>query len=336
MSQNADRNNRVRILSLQTGTFKPSPLRPRQEDQSIIDFAKGEIEHRQLHLTRALESSLAQLKHDPFHPHVTFFTAPEFYWNIPWTVLRNKDELHQLSTFYKNSITEQVQRLIRKFPEAEWGRLVLLPGTTAVLVGTEKNENRYEAINYVLAANNFSPDTAQGTPPLSMWPKRFVSGLDFLGLSSEPEVLEDQETIIYSFTLSETLSVEVEERGTVRSEHYNNSGYSAIFDNQLLSSLPFGIAICADVGLNRLEELKRSDVKLDFLIACGMYLPKGAGQPESVQYLIRNDGRDGMSADGTQKIPQCETWRVVEGKTSELVPGRLLDHNVWLYQLNVT
>lgn len=49
-----------------------------------------------------------------------------------------------------------------------------------------------------------------------------------------------------------------------------------------------------------------SDIKLMFLIATGQYVPAGSSFPKTVQYMIRNDGKDGVSEDGARKIPQCE------------------------------
>ncbi|TCV93411.1 hypothetical protein EC912_105272 [Luteibacter rhizovicinus] len=330
-----DGGNKVQILSLQTITLNPDILHPRQKNESIIDFAKREIEGRQLKLAKALESSLAQLKNDPFDPSVTFFTAPEIYWNIPWQAVKNKDELHQLSYIYNILVKKQIQKLIKKFPATEWGRLILLPGTNALLLPSKQNVNRYEAINYVLAANNFGPGLERGVPYFSMWPKRYTAGIDFLGLSVDINV-EGEDTIIYTYHLSDGLSVEVYELSEITAQHDTRSGHAPLFNNQILTSIPYGVTICADVGFPRLEEFIRPDIKLDFLIAAGQYVPKGSDFPKSVQYLIRNDGKNGLSADGTKQIPQCETWRVTNGKTSELVQGRLLDNNVWVYQLDVT
>jgi len=348
-----DLNHRVQVLSLQTPTPNLDVLHPREENESIIDVAKREIADRQLKLAAALTSALTQLKSDSFRPHVTFFTAPEIYWNIPWILVKNEEELQQLSMFYRDEVKKQVQQLIGKFPAAEWGKLILLPGTNALLSLSRQNPNRYEAINYVVAANNFGPGSEHGTSYVSIWPKRNTALIDFLGLSAQIAVEKDEKLIVvdmeapdpelfagdppqlFIYQLSDTLSVPVYELSTVVAEHDTNSGYAPLFDNQILPSIPFGIDICADFGLGRLDELKQPEVKLNFLIAAGQPIPRDISQlegkffPESLQYLIRNDG---VAAKGA---PYCEVLRVVKGQLGERVQGRLLDQNIWLYQLDI-
>jgi len=323
---------RVQILALQAQTLQPKVNRPRGKNESITDFAANEIGYRQLQLWLALRSALWQLEEDRFAPEVTFFTAPEFYWNIPWTVLRSKDELHQLCAFYRDTMPLQIQQLIKRFPLARCGKLILLAGTNAALVPSEKRMDRYEALNQVLVANNFHFPAPPPAPFLSAWPKRSNAGIDFLGLSSEVVLEADNETIVFPFRLSEQVSVEVYEQNSAVAGQYSTAGVVPPFNNALIPALPFGIDICADFGLTRLNELQRPDVKLDFLLASGFPIAKDSELPATVQYLIRNDGKQFPPH---TRIPQCEVLRVVNGKTADTVPGRWLRKQVWLTQLNV-
>ena len=329
--------SKVQILSLQTTTPNLNVLHPRQKNETITDFAKREIEDRQLRLVQALESALTQLRHDPFRPYVTFFTVPEIYWNIPWMFLRNKDELHQLNTLYLNTIEEQVRHLIKKFPFQKWGRLIILPGTIATLIPSEIKKYRYESLNYVLVASNFNPDSKQGQPSLSMWPKRDISGLDYLGYAKQEDVFVDDGKVVYRFQLSESINVEVGSTSFFKAKQYNNEDYITKFNNQLLPSVPFGIDICADIGLRRTEELVVPQVKLDFLLAASQGLdevsfpfPFPTFLHNSLQYIIRNDGgrnqKDALGADVS--IPECEVRQVVQGKICDQIAGRLINKNV--------
>lgn len=329
----ASRGMRVQILSLQAQTLLPKVRRPRGENESILAFAADEIGYRQWQLWQALRSALWQLEDDRFAPDVTFFTAPEFYWNIPWSVLRSKAELHQLCAFYRDTMPQQIQQLIKRFPLARCGKLVLLAGTNASLVPSKKSADRYEALNQVLVTNNFQRSAVQREPVLWAWPKRSNAGIDFLGLSSDVALEADNETIVFTFQLSEQVNIEVYEQNSVVAGQYNKAGVVSPFNNALLPALPFGIDICADFGLTRLQELKRPDVKLDFLLASGFPVEQGSVLPVTVQYLVRNDGKQFPPH---TRIPQCEVLRVVDGKTADPVPGRWLQKQVWLSQLEMT
>lgn len=340
----------IQVLSLQTNTPDTHSLRAAHE--SILEFAKREMNRRTEQLISSMRRSLVALKDDSFKPLVTFVTAPELYWNIPWSSVKNVQELKQLEMFYRRTIQQHVRQIIRAFPVRHWGRLVILPGTNALLTPSKQNPRRYEALNYVVAGNNFGKRSFWGAPLISMWPKRNTALIDYMGLSAEQAVEKDNELIIFDpetaspelfdgdpplvfvYQLSETLSVNVYELSTSTAKHQRGCQLLPLFDNQLLPDLPFGIDICADVGLGRTDELREPKVKLDFLIATGQPIPAGLELLESVQYLIRNDGRTEASADGSLRS-QCEVWAVSEGKTSAVIPARLITANVWLHQFKV-
>jgi hypothetical protein len=342
--------NRVQVLSLQTST--PDTISLRKVNESILDFARREIDNRQGRLIAALRAALTELKDRSFRPQVTFFTAPELYWNIPWEAVKNKEELHQLCLFYKQVIQKRVRAIIRDFPVSKWGKLVLLPGTNALLIPSKKNAKRYESFNHVLAANNFGRGFLWGPPYLSIWPKRNTGMIDFLGVSVQQAVELDGELVIFDpetvdpdlfegdpaqvfvYQLSKTLKIDVYELSTQKAKHQIGCRSAPLFDNQIVPGLPFGIDICADLGLERVDELKQPEVKLDFLIAAGQPVPSDFPLRESVQYLIRNDGKSGLTAGGTQRS-QCEVWSVINGQTHETVPGQLLSAEVWLHQFEV-
>jgi hypothetical protein len=340
----------VQILSLQAST--PDTRPSRADHESILDFAKRETDRRREHLIDAISRSLTALRDDLFAPQVTFVTAPELYWNIPWSSVRNVQELKQLEVFYRRTIQQQVRRIVSAFAAKQWGRLVLLPGTTALLTPSKKNPQRYESLNYVVAANNFGKRSWCGRPLISLWPKRNAALIDYLGLSAQQAVEKDNELIIFDpetaspelfdgdpplvfvYQLSETLSVDVYELSTSTAKHQQGCRLRPLFENRLIPNLPFGVDICADVGLGRLDELQEPEVKLDFLIATGQPIPVGLELPQSVQYLIRNDGRTGTSPDGTLRS-QCEVWTVIAGQTLTVLPTRLITEHVWLHQFEV-
>ncbi|POA19347.1 hypothetical protein C1886_13195 [Pseudomonas sp. FW300-N1A1] len=340
----------VQIISLQVAT--PDTASSRGANESILDVAKRETDRRQEQLIDVLRRSLTTLRKQPIVPQVRFFTAPELYWNIPWSCVKNAEELRALEVFYRQSIQQQVERIIRAFPAKRWGRLVLLPGTIALLTPSKKNSRRFEALNYVVAGNNFGPDFLRQGPFISLWPKRNTALIDFLGLSVQqavekdnkliifdpetaaPELFEGDPPLVFVYQLSNTLQVEVYELSTATAKHWQGGRLQPLFDNRVAPGLSFGIDICADIGLGRLEELYESEVKLDFLIAAGQPIPPGLELPTSVQYLIRNDGRAGRSAEGVERN-QCELWTVVEGKTREVLPGRQLSEGAWLHQLEI-
>ena len=84
----------IQVLSLQAST--PDTLSSRADNESILSYAQRETHRRREHLIDAIKRSLRALKNDAFVPQVTFVTAPELYWNIPWSSVRNVQELKQL------------------------------------------------------------------------------------------------------------------------------------------------------------------------------------------------------------------------------------------------
>ncbi|CRM10395.1 hypothetical protein HX810_05045 [Pseudomonas salomonii] len=341
---------RVQVLSLQTTT--PDAHSSRAAHESILEFAKRETNRRAEQLISSMRRSLVALKDDSFQPLVTFVTAPELYWNIPWSSVKNVQELKQLEVFYRRTIQQHVRQIIRAFPARQWGRLILLPGTNALLTPSKQNPNRYEALNYVVAGNNFGKRSFWGAPLISMWPKRNTALIDYMGLSAEQAVEKDNELIIFDpetaspelfdgdpplvfvYQLCETLSVNVYELSTSTAKHQRGCRLLPLFDNQPVPDLPFGIDICADYGLGRLDELRKPQVKIDFLIAAGQRTAAGKELHQSVQYVVRNDGRMYTTPDG-RPHSQCELWTVIDGKTHTVIPARLVTENVWLHQFEV-
>ncbi|MPR03235.1 hypothetical protein F0169_14855 [Pseudomonas sp. MAFF 212408] len=340
----------VQVLSLQAST--PETLSIRANDESILSFAQRETHRRKEHLIDAIKRSLRALKNDSFAPQITFVTAPELYWNIPWSSVRNVQELRQLEAFYRRAIQQQVRQIVDAFAVKQWGRLVLLPGTIALLTPSKKNPQRYESLNYVVAGNNFGKRPLWGAPYISLWPKRNTALIDYMGLSAQqaleinneliifdpetasPELFDDDPPLVFVYQLSDTLSVDVYELSTATAKHQRGCRLWPLFENSLIPYVPFGVDICADVGLGRLDELREPEVKLDFLIATGQPIPAGLELPPSVQYLVRNDGRTGLLPDGTLRS-QCEVWTVVEGKTRAVLPALLITESVWLHQFQV-
>lgn len=294
--------------------------------ESIVDYVKRSVDHRFVLLYRGMLTAFAE--RPPQDYDVTFFTAPEFYWNVPWTDFLNTDEVLVVADLFLELVTQKVRSLIAKFPECDYGKLVLLPGTIAVLkpsvnifnkdgsdASTDKNPI-LEATNHLVCVHNLSLNDEHQRPAYMVWPKRTVSWIDFIGdrrcdrgdelgnNASNP----DLENYAHVCTLNgeEKLVVKIQRVSSDKVQAFDDYGRQLLdttFNNELIEGLPFGINICLDYAVAstttdkyRMAQLKNTEFKLDFVIAAGISLvAKNYQDASTVQYAIHNDGIKGSN-----------------------------------------
>lgn len=304
----------IQVLSLQTNTPDTHSLRAAHE--SILEFAKREMNRRTEQLISSMRRSLVALKDDSFKPLVTFVTAPELYWNIPWSSVKNVQELKQLEMFYRRTIQQHVRQIIRAFPVRHWGRLVILPGTNALLTPSKQNPRRYEALNYVVAGNNFGKRSFWGAPLISMWPKRNTALIDYKGLSAEQAVEKDNELIIFDpetaspelfdgdpplvfvYQLSETLSVNVYELSTSTAKHQRGCQLLPLFYRAQLHA----------EKMKTVKPTKTAKHLLVGLVKCGhcggnFVMANKDGKPHNMRCLTRQRFKD-AGCDNSKTVPK--------------------------------
>lgn len=282
-------STKVRVIQLKTATFDSSGERSNYED------LEDQIAGKSALLTKAIATAFYNIGQNPSgnktKPDITFVTAPEFYWNIPWSAVRSKADLERSCTFYLENINRTVLALSAQFPEDIYGKIVFIPGSVAVLFEQQGKPNCYEVLNWLLCFTNFS---AKGA--IDMWPKRNTSGIDvYFG-----QRLQDAGKNYYQTWLPNKMElIYIAKTTDVSAENYSSSGVSDVFINDIDGVPTFAIDICLDFAqastrsLQRAAENRSNDIKLNFLIACGM-----PAQPDalreisytSVNYLIRNDG----------------------------------------------
>lgn len=303
----------VTIASLQQPTFHSEFSWPRKPGQSMTAYVSQELDRRTQFVSDRLEvAAKAALDLRP-DSQCLFFTLPEFFWNVPWSSVQSEEELLELSTAYMDRMPECMEKLMKWLPVEPYGKVVLLAGTCASLIKVgEEQEAYFDVINYLMASSNFKLQS-DGLPALSMWPKRYVSGID---LGS----YVDSEKGYWFFQLSEQVRIKVKDVSSTVAEHYSPGGYGPVFSNTLIPECPFSINLCLDYAFlepgQRDDELEDIDSSVDFLIACGMEFEKGERYPQSVRFAVRNDGMGAGS---------CEFAKVEAGKISHLLPAILIE-----------
>lgn len=234
-----------------------------------------------------------------------FFCIPEFYWNVPWDYIYSADEINELFEFYFNELSLNLKSLMEEFQVVDHDKFVFIAGSVALLLEVNSFDNiHYEAINYSLVVSNFT-ESGCGSE-ISMWPKRFVSKIDFGEQNGEDEDYR-------YFTLGNDLKIDVVKKGDVVAEHNGTDGYGSRLNNVLFEKIPFSINLCVDyrevLSGERNSELAEPKSKVDFLISCGMPYSEDHIYPESVIYSVRNDGYPTMAG--------VEVRRVENGRLSE-------------------
>ncbi|MGF6089408.1 hypothetical protein [Pseudomonas sp. 18173] len=292
-------------------------------EQSILDYLDDELAERAYLVRRKIRIAAKAAREEHGETACVFFTLPEFFWNIPWHQVRSEEELHELNSAYLQKVPECVALLISELPVEQYGKIVLLAGSCAVLIKVGEGESSYyDVINYLLTITNKEYEVDQ--PLMSMWPKRHVSGIDF----GKNVGVKDG---YWFFKLFDEVVVRVKDVSSVSAEHSYFGGYEGKFINSLVPGCPFGINLCLDYAVlkdgERDKEIELTGAKIDFLIACGMGFDYGKRHPSSVQYLIRNDGM----GDG-----ECEVVRLESGWIVGAVPSIEIDDSLHLTVIQIT
>ena len=313
----------VNIASLRHSTFKSKLPYPRMPEQSILDYLDAELAERVYLVQRKIKVAAKTVREAHGEGGYLFFTLPEFFWNVPWQAIRSEEELHELNSAYLDKVLECVELLMSDLPVEKYGRVILLAGSCAALIKVGEGEaGYYDVINYLLAISN--KDFEAQRPLISMWPKRYVSGIDF-------GKHVDSERGYWFFKLFDEVVVRVKEVSSVRAEHSYYGGFGATFMNSLIADCPFSINLCLDYAVlkegERDNETELAATKIDFLIACGMDYDFGKVHPSSLQYLVRNDGM----GDG-----ECETVRLEAGRVVGIVSSKVVDETIYLSAVEIT
>ncbi|MGH8384662.1 MAG: hypothetical protein ACRESJ_04080 [Pseudomonas sp.] len=312
----------ISIASLRQPTFKSQFSKLRPSYLSINDYLASELDARVDHVRWKIQIAAEAAREQHGDVACLFFTLPEFFWNIPWHVIRSEEELHELSSAYLEKVYDSVVSLMKDLPVERYGKIVLLGGSCATLIKVGEGESSYyDVINYLLAVTN--KEYEADIPLMSMWPKRYVSGIDFGKHVGTAEGY-------WFFSLYDDVVVRVKDVSSVQAEHSYFGGYEGKFLNSLVPGCPFGINICLDYAVlkngERDEEFELTNAKIDFLIACGMDFEYGKRHPTSIQYSIRNDGM----GDG-----ECEVVKLEAGRITGIVPSVVVDGSIHLASLHI-
>lgn len=302
----------VRVLNFQTPTFTP-PTKQRLPTENMETYARRALKAKFELLRDALTEGLPK---QSAPTDLCYFVVPEFFWNVNWDAANNEEDLRVFSETCVTEVKKHVRALIELFPQEQFGKLALLPGTAQVLVKLklpslppaaftekvgDKNltfvipvERIYEALNYVLVIDNFSKTDANGIRPLRMWPKRHVSYIDF---STRPIATWWPSRSLYHMVHLGNLDILVSKISTTTAKSYAEGKTYDGFDNDPLGGVPFGIDVCLDYAMfykdgayARMSQIQDTNYIIDFLIACGMKIDVDQNYLPSVQYIVRNDG----------------------------------------------
>jgi len=312
--------------------------------ESIKTYVQRALDNRFALLYRAMVTAFAQ--HSPKEFDVSFVTAPEFYWNVPFGDFLDEAELQSVADLCLETVKEKVLELISKFPADKYGQIVLLPGTMAVLKlnpdarkadGTPAGNgaNVFTATNRLVCTHNLPLDGKR--PAYMIWPKRVVSWIDFIDEEAwanscgTGDVLElnpldpKLDNYLHNCLISKKakLNVLIERVSSAKPQSFDSKGtlLSSKFNNNLIDGLPFGIDVCLDYGVASIQkdeyryaQLDAQEFLLDFVIAAGMPLDitTYASTP-FIQYAIRNEGYSG-------KTGETNVWKL---NWTKPVGGRL-------------
>ncbi|MBZ9601693.1 hypothetical protein [Phyllobacterium chamaecytisi] len=348
-------------LAATPGSVEFTVADPNDDTQTITTIYEG-IEP---YLKRALENRFALVyramvtgfqKHSPKEFDVSFFTAPEFYWNVPFSDFLNEAELQVAGDICQGIVTNNVKTLISKFPANQYGNVVMLPGTIATLKattdavksdGTPVGDTVYIASNHLTCTHNLPlNDSKYPRPAYMIWPKRAVSGIDYIDEfvkrnrcgddgnelmpnPAHPGLRNPIMDCLLSKKSGLTVLIEHVSSSLAQSFDINGNLLSSKFNNRIVEDLPFGVDICldyieADVQRDpvRMRQLDEQNFKLDFLIAAGMGLSTSnyANTP-FIQYAIRNEGYSGTTG-------KTEVWKLNWTKGTERSLGKLSKDDV--------
>lgn len=314
----------VTIASLQQPTFHSEFSLPRKPGQYMTEYVSQELYRRMQYVSGKLEvAAKAAIDQRP-DSECLFFTLPEFFWNVPWSSAQHEDDLLEHGMACMDRMPECMEVLMNALPVDRYGKVVLLAGTCATLIKVGEGADAYfDVINYVMTTSNFKI-LNDGSPEMSMWPKRYVSGIDF-------GKYVDSADGYWFFKLSDNVTIKVKGVSSTIAEHNSADGYGAVFSNTLIAQCPFSINVCLDYAVlengQRDEELEKIDSKIDFLIACGMSFEDGKRYPDSVRFAVRNDGMD---------AGRCQFAEVKAGRITHLVPSVIVEDSLHFATLDLT
>jgi hypothetical protein len=313
----------VTIASLQQPTFHSEFSLPRKPGQYMTEYVSQELYRRMQYVSGKLEVvAKAAIDQRP-DSECLFFTLPEFFWNVPWSSAQHEDDLLEHGMACMDRMPECMEVLMNGLPVDRYGKVVLLAGTCATLIKVGEGADAYfDVINYVMTTSNFKV-LNDGSPEMSMWPKRYVSGIDF-------GKYVDSAGGYWFFKLSDNVTIKVKDVSSTVAEHNSADGYGAVFSNTLIAQCPFSINVCLDYAVlengQRDEELEKIDSKIDFLIACGMSFEDGKRYPDSVRFAVRNDGMGAGS---------CQFAEVKAGRITHLVPSVIVEDSLHFATLDL-
>ncbi|AXI62877.1 hypothetical protein DLD99_21130 [Pseudomonas kribbensis] len=314
----------ITIVSLQQPTFHSEFSWARKAGQSMTDYVSQELDRRVQFVSDRLEMAARTANDLGPDNACLFFTLPEFFWNVPWSSAEREEELLELSRVCMELMPRCMEKLMDWLRQEYFGKVVLLAGTCATLVKVGEGKDAcFDAINYVLATSNFA-FRSDGLPEISMWPKRYVSGIDF-------GKYEGSDAEHWYFNLSGNVQIKVKQLSSTLAEHNSAYGYGARFSNALIKQCPFSINVCLDYAALELgerdRELESIDSKVDFLIACGMPFEDGLRYPDTVRFAVRNDGMGEGS---------CEFAEVQAGRITGLLPAMIIEDTLHLATFELT
>jgi hypothetical protein len=329
---------KVRVLNFQTSTV-PMPAKQRLASEDMKTYTTRALQSKFELLRDALTEGLPK-KTSP--AEICYFVAPEFFWNFNWDAVTNEDDIKVFSETCVTEVKKHVRALISLFPQEQFGKLALLPGTAQVLIkrpdhkilsttifdttdsgdfvilsnGKRKEiplpvERVYEAFNYVLVIDNFTTANPDGVSPISMWPKRSVSKVDF------PHSVELSNFAYWVPRLGKLDIVVLKVSTTDAASDAGGTLFTG-FDNDPLGGVPFGVDVCLDYvhmyvdgKYARMSQIENTSYVIDFLIASGMSIGPYHDYLPSVQYVIRNDGANHNFGLG------CEVFRLSAPKSKD-------------------
>lgn len=298
---------------VETTTEATSEIKVFLED--IETYLKRALDNRFALLYRAMVTAFA--KRPPKEFDVSFFTAPEFYWNVPWNDFLNEAEMQMAAKLCLDTVTSNVRTLISKFPANKYGKIVLLPGSTAVLKANLEARNAdgtlagvegivYDASNHLVCVHNLPLDDGKKRPAYMIWPKRVASAIDFGSCTYHRNIdLQDLDisgvnNFVQTCSLKNGSIIKIAHVSSSVGRSYDTQGQliSEKFKNDIVEGLPFGIDLCLDYqeasiekDEYRMAQLDARDYKLNFYIAAGgtPSVEQYATVPY-VQYEIYNEG----------------------------------------------
>ena len=291
--------------------------------EAIETYLKRALDNRLALVYRAMVTAFA--KHSPKEFDVSFFTAPEFYWNVPFGDFLTEVEVQMAANLCLETVTRNVRTLISKFPAEKYGKIVMLPGTIAVLKPNPEARTPsgalagtkgivYDASNHLTCTHNLPlNDPEYPRPAYMIWPKRVVSSIDYIDEAhngdcsvgaalmknpTNPGIDNFIKTCVLNTNNGLQVNIAYVSSSVAQSFDADGRLLSSKFQNDIVEGLPFGIDICLDYSEAsvqkdeyRIAQLDDRDFALNFQVAAGMGLElENYTKTPFIQYAIYNEG----------------------------------------------